>query len=238
MLDSLLIAQATLNGLHVIEAMVIVLVVLWIGAAYGLFFLMRPRVTGKVGRLLRILSKAFIYLTLIYSLALAGFLIYAFIPSPPEKHEWTLDFNESPDLAPFKKEKCTNWQGSLKAHQDCIHEGQININFGFTGGRRFIGEGKVLWASGLNGKLSSIHFFENPRSAEEVKQISVKILSDWGLNIDDFKEIENYNNRRKYFFPPDEKRTNPWLELSVLSLENPQDSSKPWALTYKWHWLE
>lgn len=242
MLDDLLITQALLAGLRVLSNLALASGALLLAGALA-FVASRRMDRGRLATALRLLGVAALAAGSAGALVLAGLLLRALVPSPPEPRSWDLSFTaEPPPLAPFDRGSCSTWVIGPRAHRDCIHQGALLLAARFPGGRAFEGRGHTLWAAGIGDRLTSLHLFVGALGAAEALARVEALAGPWKLRADwigAWKEelAGGPAGRAHYFTPAEADRSPPWLEVAARPLE-PAAGDGDWSLSLKWHWNE
>ena len=240
MLDQVLLAQAALQGIQLLTTVAVVVTALLVVGLVGLAG--TSRVTGAVGKSMRMLSRIAAGLGGLGMALLVAVIVAAGISSRAKTYEWTLDLREQAALEPFLREPCSTWKIGARDYRDCIYEGDIRLNARFPGDRAVVRSGRALWASGHEGRLTSLHLFLEPMSRAEAQSTAEGLIDAWSLRpqqiADWAADPANAEQRASYFTPEESARVEPWLEVSIRRIDPQPRGDRPWAVSLKWHWNE
>jgi hypothetical protein len=238
MLDQVLLAQAALQGIRVLTTIAVVATALLVAGLIGLA--VTSRVTGPVGKSLRLVSKVSASLGVLGMGLLVAAILAASMSGRAETYEWTIDLRRDAPLQPFLREPCSTWKIGARDYRDCIYEGRIRLNAQFPGDRLVDRSGRALWASGHEGRLTSLHLFLEPMSRSEAQTTAEALIDTWSLRreqiVDWAAEAANPDPRASYFTPEESARVEPWLEVSVRRIDPQPRGDRTWAVSLKWHW--
>jgi hypothetical protein len=241
MLNELLLAEATLQGIRLVTNLALAAGILLAAGALGLTLTNRASRTRAI-RLTRGAARVAIGAgALIVATVIAVVVASRF--QSLERYEWTLDLTQDAPLAPFLEGGCATWMIGQRAYRDCIYEGRIELAARFPGDRAVSRTGRALWASGHDGRLTSLHLFLDRMSLGEAQTTIDALVAPWQLQRESYDEWladarAGRVERASYFTPPDADRIAPWLEVSARPLDPATGDDRPWAVSLKWHWSD
>ncbi len=237
MLNELIIAKGVLGGISVLVGLITMASILFVISSFGLF-LTKAKSSRGIWIVRSILWMLGGMAGLIVALILGG-MIYGYFGFAREQYAFNLDLKNPNSIEPFKIKPCLEKEYSAQVNQDCIYEGEITVKAVFSEDRRIETKVKALWASGEDGRLTSMHLFYLPMSMDQLLTTAKPIFSDWGIAAEELedwraKALVDPENAPRYFYLPDELRKNPWVEISLRHLEGNEPNN--WSISVKWHW--
>lgn len=238
MLDQLLVAQASLNAIRVLTNVALVSMALLVTGGVG--FVLAARVPRRLSRTVRVLAKIALGLGTLGAVLLVAIIGLAALRRP-ERFAWTVDLRTEQPLQLFQQHDCAKWGSGAEQRDDCIYEGETNLTAQFSGGRSVTQRGRALWASGRNGRLTSIHHFLQPMTLAGVRATVEPLIDPWHLRrerFDDWLTRAGTAERAAYFTPAEDNRAAPWLELSVRPLDTTDSSERLFAVSLMWRWKD
>ena len=238
MLDQVLLAQAALQGIQVLTTLAVASTALLVAGLVGLA--VTSRAASAVGTRIRVVARVAAVLGLSGLGLLLVVIVASGVSGPAQTYEWTIDLRDQAALEPFQREPCSTWRIGARDYRDCIYEGNIRLNAQFPGDRSVERSGRALWASGHEGRLTSLHLFLEPMSRTEAQSTAEGLIDTWSLRrqqIADWATAPpDAGQRASYFTPEESARVEPWLEVSVRQIDPQPRGDRTWAVSLKWHW--
>ena len=238
MLDQVLLAQAAMQGIQVLTTLAMIATTLLIVGLAGVA--LTRRAATFVGTAARTLAKVAAGLGALGLVVLIAVVVAARLPGRVQTYEWTIDLRQDAPLQPFLREPCSTWRIGARDYRDCIYEGDIRLNAQFPGDRAVARSGRALWASGHEGRLTSLHLFLEPMSRTDAQATAEELIDSWSLRrqqiADWAADATTAGQRASYFTPEESARMEPWLEVSVRRIDPQPRGERTWAVSLKWHW--
>src|SRR5574341_358891 len=171
MIDLVIQAKAYLNALTVLTWIVLFLSVLAI-AGLALFFISRRKAFKRLGLWLMRLS----------SIAFVSLVVFIFWPRPEPKYNLVWDLKAAHMLDQLGSPRCTDWKGESAVWQNCIWQGDIQIQMSFPEGRDFSEKAKIVWVTAADQRIESISVTTKAYSTEGAFQRTRELLNLWGID--------------------------------------------------------
>ena len=236
MLDQVLLAQAALQGIQVLTTLATIATALLVAGLAGLA--LTSRATSRIATSTRTIAKIAAGLGVLGFAVLVAVVVAARVSSRAQAYEWTIDLRHQAAIEPFLREPCATWRIGARDYLHCIYEGRITLTAQFPGDRTVSRTARALWASGHDGRLTSLHLFLEPMSRTDAQTTAEGLIETWSLRPQQIADwaAAGADHRASYFTPEESARAEPWLEVSVRATEAPQRDDQAWAVSLKWHW--
>lgn len=236
MLDQVLLAQAALQGIQVLTTLAAIATALLAAGMAGLA--LTSRATSRIARSTRTVAKVAAGLGALGFAMLVAVVVAARVSTRAQTYDWTIDLRTQAAIDPFLREPCATWRIGARDYLHCIYEGRITLTAYFPGDRTVSRTARALWASGRDGRLTSLHLFLEPMSRAGAQTTAEGLIEAWSLRSQQIADwaAAGVDRRASYFTPEESARAEPWLEVSVRAIEPPPRDDQAWAVSLKWHW--
>lgn len=152
------------------------------------------------------------------------------------KIEHTLDQLGSPH--------CAEWKGDDHIWQNCVWEGEGEIQMSFPEERSFSEKAKIVWVKAEDRKVETIAVTSQAYSTEKAFERARELSSLWGLEDTKlkgwFESVKKGSSEDyiQYFYDFKTQPRIPQLTLLIKRIQNEDYRETPWFLSIEFRWYD